>query len=355
MNAFGHPDFAGHEKVHFIHEPRSGLRAILAIHSTALGPALGGCRVMAYADSGAALSDVLRLSRDMTRKTAIAGLPLGGGRGVIMADSLNDLDERAIACLAASLNELGGRYVAAEDVGMDLKGLSRLAQHSAYVTGAPGAHGHAGGDLSPYTVISLFHCIRQASAQHLQRDNLAGLRVAIQGLGRVGWRLAEMLHEAGAELLVADLDQDKVEAAVSRFQAQAVAPNDILHARVDVLAPCALGGIIHQENVSRLRCQVIAGGANNQLESANIGYAVNARGILFIPDYVANAGGVIRAGLDYLGGHSDADILQRSAAMADTLDEILSESRRTGSPPFRIAEQMAYRRVQAAMNATQTD
>lgn len=346
MNSFSHPDFQGHEKVEFIHHAASGLRAIIAIHSRQRGPALGGCRVREYSDSNAALTDVLRLSRDMSRKTAMADLPLGGGRAVVLAEHADALSEQAWEILAQALNDLQGQYVAAEDVGMDLNGLRKLAERTPFVTGAPDAHGHRGGDLSPWTVKSLVACMQQASKDVLGKDSLAGLRVAIQGLGRVGSKLAAELAGHDVELLIADIKPDTAKTVAEATGATIVRPNDILATPADIFAPCALGGVISNETVPRLRCKLIVGGANNQIADTNAGYALHTRQIIQVPDYIANAGGVIRAGLDYLGKHSDEQIGEKCTSMATTLHEVISESQRLGIPPFRIAEDICYRRLQ---------
>lgn len=295
MTVFSHPEFDGHERVVFVHDAESGLEAIIAVHDTTLGPALGGCRLWRYPSEAEALTDVLRLSRGMTYKSALAGLPLGGGKSVILADgrALRREPKRAEALFRAfgrAVEQLGGLYTAAEDVGTSVADLELVGQETAHVAGV--AAGQAG-DPSPYTAYGVFRGLQAAVEYRLGRKDLKGLRVAVQGLGHVGAGLCEHLAEAGARLIVADLDAERVRQVAERHGAERERPETILAANCDVVAPCALGAVLNDETIAALKASVVAGAANNQLAEPRHGELLRRKGVLYAPDYLVNAGGII--------------------------------------------------------------
>jgi leucine dehydrogenase len=347
MNVFSSPDFDAHEEVAFFDHKSSGLKAIIAIHSTALGPACGGTRMHAYADYDAALTDVLRLSKGMSYKSAIADLPLGGGKAVIIGDPARDKTESRFLAYADAINTLGGRYVTAMDVGITPPDMPIIARRTKHIAGYD-QPGKSGGDSGPLTALGVFVGLKAAVRHRLGVDTTKGLTVAIQGLGKVGMSLAQRLAEEGAKLLVADVSSDRSRVAADRFGATVVSPVDIVTAACDVLSPCALGAILTDATVPRLQARVIAGGANNQLERAEHGTQLRDREILYAPDYVINGGGIIRvAGQIY--GWSDAEIEQRVLAIADTLALIFRRSDAELAPTSLIADRMADERIARGM------
>jgi leucine dehydrogenase len=335
--------FDAHESVTFFNDAASGLRAIVAIHSTALGPAMGGCRAWTYADSQAALTDALRLSRGMSFKNAIAGLPLGGGKAVILRRPGEAVTDAQFEAFGDVVQRLGGRYVTAEDVGVSVANMASVARRTSYVSGLPPIHDsrNAGGDPSPHTARGTFLGIRAAVRARLGRSGLAGVTVAVQGLGHVGRHLCEYLHRAGAELVVADLDPASVEHVCAQWRATAVHVDDILFQNVDVVAPCALGAVLDEASIGRLEANVVAGAANNQLRSDADGQRLFDAGVLYAPDYVINAGGIIACGLDYLGGNTAGAIAARVANIETTLEHLFETSRATRRPPHVLADAMA--------------
>ncbi len=346
MSVFSHPAFDAHEGVHFVHDAASGLKAIIAVHSTALGPAAGGCRMWNYASDEAALHDVLRLSRGMSYKNAMADLPLGGGKAVILGDSAADKSPALFHAFGEAINGLGGRYVTAEDVGISVDDMSLVAQRTRHVSGLPQAGGGAaGGDPSPKTARGVYHGIQAAVRARLDREDLAGLKVAVQGLGSVGYHLCRNLHAAGASLIVADIRAEAAERARSEFGAEVVDVDRILRVEADVLAPCALGGILNADSIARLKVAVVAGGANNQLLRDADGAALSERGILYAPDYVINAGGIINVAAEYLNSMSDAQVDEKVAAIGPRLAEIFDIAQREGQPTNVVADAMARERI----------
>ncbi len=346
MSVFSHPAFDAHEAVHYVHDAPSGLKAIIAVHSTALGPAAGGCRMWNYASDEAALHDVLRLSRGMSYKNAMADLPLGGGKAVILGDSANDKTPALFHAFGRAVDSLSGQYVTAEDVGISVNDMSLVAQQTRHVSGLPHAGGGAaGGDPSPKTARGVFHGIRAAVGARLERDDLSGLSVAVQGLGSVGYHLCRNLHEAGARLVVADIRPEVVERARQEFGAEVVDVDRILGVEADVLAPCALGGILNADSIARLKVAVVAGGANNQLLRDADGEALRERGILYAPDYVINAGGIINVAAEYLKSMSDAEVDEKVAAIGPRLAEIFEIAQREGRATNVVADEMARARI----------
>lgn len=341
MSLFSHSAYDEHEIVHFVRDVESGLRAIIAVHSSALGPGAGGCRMWNYASEDAALQDVLRLSRGMSYKNAMADLPLGGGKAVILGDARQDKSEALFAAFGRAVDGLAGQYVTAEDVGICEADMQVVARHTRFVSGLPQSGDSAGGDPSPKTARGVYYGIQAAVKAALRRDDLQGLRVAVQGLGNVGRHLCANLHDAGAELIVADINDEAVEQVCERYAATPVAVDEILYQDVDVVAPCALGGVLHSDSIPHLQAKIVAGAANNQLLRDADGQRLFERGIVYAPDYVINAGGIISCSAEYIGGMSEADVDARVCDIGERLSEIFAIAQREKRPPNEIADALA--------------
>ncbi len=346
MNVFDCPDFDHHETVAFFDHKASGLKAIIALHSTALGPACGGTRVYPYASADHALVDVLRLSRGMSYKNAMADLPLGGGKAVIIADPASGKTEARLLAYADAVNTLGGRYITAMDVGISQRDMPIIARGTKFVAGFD-QPGKTGGDSGPLTALGVFAGLKAAVKHRLGVDTAKGLTVAIQGLGKVGMDLAKRLAAEGAKLVVADVNEEAVKTAVSAFGARAVSVDDVITAECDVLSPNALGAVLNARTIPALHARVIAGAANNQLARAEDGIALDARGILYAPDYVINAGGVIRVA-GQIFDWSDAEIERRVLAIADVLLQVFRRAELERSPTSVIADRIAEERIAKA-------
>ena len=319
MTVFEHPDFDEHEQICFLSDTASGLRAIVAIHSTSrLGIAGGGCRMWPYPSDDAALRDVLRLSKAMTYKLALADIPSGGAKSVVIADPKTDKSEALLRALGRAVHSLGGRYVIAEDVGTTPADMEIIAKETPYCAGRSGGSG----DTTPPTAYGTFLALECAVKRRLQRDDLAGVRVAIQGMGGVGFRLGELLVERGAKLWVHDVRSEAVERAVTQLGAQAVDGEAIYDADVDVFAPCALGDVLDEGHIARLKCSVVAGAANNQLPTDAQADSLAARNILYAPDFVVNMGGVL--GAAKLGTATDEKMRSSLQRIVDTLDAVFT-------------------------------
>ncbi|HET7756765.1 MAG TPA: Glu/Leu/Phe/Val dehydrogenase dimerization domain-containing protein [Steroidobacteraceae bacterium] len=344
MEVFAQPEFDGHELVLFGHDEPTGLRAIIAIHSTTLGPAAGGCRLWPYATTSAALADVLRLSRGMSYKNALAGLPFGGGKAVIIADPRRGKTPELLAAFGRLVDSLRGRYVTAEDVGTTPADMAHVARATRYVAGLGCSTGVAGGDPAPKTALGVFLGIQAAVKFRLGRSDLEGLTVAVQGAGGVGYHLCGLLAEAGARPRVADVRAEAVERVCGEFGATPVAPDEVLTAAVDVLAPCALGSVLDEASIARLRAPVVAGAANNQLAQGEHGEALRAAGILYAPDYVINAGGIISVAREYYGG-TEAQVLEDIRGIPQRLTEIFERSGREQRTTNEVADQLARERL----------
>ena len=343
MALFAHPEFDAHEAVSFCHDAASGLRAIIAVHNTRLGRGLGGCRMWPYAGEDAALTDVLRLSRGMTYKAALAGLPQGGGKSVIIGDPRRDKTPELMRAMGRAIHRLNGAYIVAEDSGTSVADMRLIAEVTPHVGGLADARAQAAGrsgDPSPATARGVYIGIQAAVRHGLQREDLRGLRVAVQGVGNVGYRLCRHLHEAGARLWVTDLHAPAVERCVAEFGATPVAM-DAIHAQdVDVFAPCALGAVLDARTIPQLRARIVAGAANNQLAQAEHDMALMARGVLYAPDYCINAGGIID--IHYEGPAYDAVVVEAHLQrIGRTLTEIFERSQREQRPTGAIANQMA--------------
>lgn len=346
--SFSARDFDDHEQVAFFSDSTAGLKAIIAVHNTNRGPSLGGCRMWPYPSDEEALRDVLRLSRGMTYKCAVSNLPLGGGKSVIIGNPRADKTDALLRAMGRAVHRMGGRYIAAEDSGTSVADMMVMREETPHVSGIlekqTGEGGKRSGDPSPATAHGTFVGIRAAAKCGLDRDDLSGLRVAIQGVGSVGYRLARMLHEAGAQLWVTDIYEDQVKRAVDEFGATAVAADDIYGLDVDVFAPCALGAIINDATLPQIRARIVAGASNNQLSENRHGAELMERGILYAPDYVINAGGIIDVSYEY-GGHFDRDAMVKHVeGIYDTLMEIFQRARDDGLPTNMVADQVAEER-----------
>ncbi len=338
---FGLPGQPPHERVLLAADEQTGLRAILAVHSTARGPAFGGCRFWRYDSEAAALTDALRLSQGMSLKNALADLPFGGGKAVILKPAAAFDRAALFAAFGRAVQSLGGAYITAEDVGTTTADMLGMQAQTTFVSGIPRADGVFGGDPSPKTAWGVFVSIQTGVRLHLQRQSLDGVRVALQGLGAVGWHLAGFLHQAGAKLVVADFDAAKVARAADLYGAQAVAVDQILSADVDVLAPCAMGGILNAGSVPQLRARLIAGAANNQLATAADGDALHARGILYLPDYLVNAGGIVSVAREYRNEGDEQAVMVEVGQIAARVEELLERVKSSGQTPAREADDWA--------------
>jgi len=345
MEIFDMREFDGHELVVFGNDARTGLRAIIAIHSTTLGPAAGGCRMRPYATTAEAVADVLRLSRGMSYKNAMAGLALGGGKAVIMGDSRKAKTAELFEAFGRLVDSLGGRYVTAEDVGTTITDMANVARATRYVAGLGAAPGRAGGDPGPKTALGVHLGIKAAVKFRLGRSDLKGVKVAIQGLGGVGQHLCGLLAAEGAELFVADVQAAAVQRAQEQFKAHPVAVEEVLALDVDVLSPCALGAVLNSKSIPKLRARIVAGAANNQLAQDGDGAALQAASILYAPDYVINAGGIISVSREYQGGASEAQVIADIQAIPARLTEIFERARRENRPTNQVADHMARERL----------
>ena len=351
MSVFENSAFDAHERVQFCHDPASGLHAIIAIHSTALGPAAGGARMWTYATEAEAVTDVLRLSQGMSYKNAMAGLKLGGGKAVIIKSPDFVESDALFEAFGGFVERMDGAYVTAEDVGMRVDIMEVISRRTRYVTGLPKKDGLAGGDPSPKTSWGIFKGIEAAVQFRLGRDDMRGLRVAVQGVGNVGYHLCRYLHEAGASLVVADIDEQRVARVVAEFGAEAGSLDDILFADVDVVAPCALGAILTEDSIPQLKAGIVAGGANNQLATPEDGQRLFDAGVLYAPDYVINAGGIINVASEYYGDADDDEVLRRVSAIGPRLTTIFKEADASDHPTNVVADEQARRIIAAAPGA----
>ncbi|SFR61313.1 leucine dehydrogenase [Marinobacter daqiaonensis] len=352
MSVFTHAEFDNHQHLSFHCDPETGLRAIIAIHNTSRGPALGGCRMFPYGSDDEALTDVLRLSRGMTYKSALANLDLGGGKSVIIGDPRKHKTEALLESMGRFLESLGGLYIAAEDSGTSVPDLKVMGRHTANVAGVsprPGFDGRpSSGDPSPATAYGTFVGIQSAVKHKLGRtdpNDLEGLTVAVQGIGNVGYRLARHLRDAGAKLSVFDIHRENMNRAVDELGATPVGAEEVLFLPVDVLAPCAMGAVLNDESIPRLQASVVAGAANNQLYRTSHDHSLWQRGILYAPDFVINAGGIIDIYYERVGGEPDV-VRQHVENIGETLDEIFTRSARDGRPTGQIANQLAEERFE---------
>jgi leucine dehydrogenase len=337
---FDHPDFDDHEQVAFVRDADAGLRAIIALHSTALGPAFGGCRMWPYATEAAALTDALRLARGMTYKAAICDLPYGGGKSVIIGDPQRDKTPVLLQAMGCAVENLRGRYVVADDIGTTLDDLAIMRS----VTSHTAAATPAARQPVAVTAFGVFVAIRAAVRHLLGEERLAGLRVAIQGLGNVGRPLAGYLRGAGAELILTDLDPVRSARAASELAAHAVDPDAIYDQPVDLFAPCALGAVLNDRTIPRLVARIVCGGANNQLAEPRHARELAGRGVLYVPDYLANAGGVIDFHQERIDD-SRAAVLAAVGRIEGITADVLEAARASGRTPQEIADERVRRRL----------
>jgi leucine dehydrogenase len=340
-----YPDFDDHEGVHLFRDAPSGLTAIIAIHSTHLGPAAGGVRFWRYADREDAITDALRLSRGMSFKNAMAGLPMGGGKGVILADPSRHKTPAMLEAFGRAIESLGGCYVTAEDVGMSDADMVMIGKATRHVSGLPVSEGRAGGDPGPSTAQGVFLGVKAAIRRALGKDSAKGVEVAIQGVGSVGGGLARLLAAEGAKLTLADMDRNRAELLAGELGARTVAASEILAIPADVVSPCALGAILDERSIAALQTPIVAGGANNQLAKPDDGDRLHARGILYAPDYVINAGGIINVGVEYLGIGDRAEVQSRITQIPGRLEQVWDESVATGDAAATVADRIARRLI----------
>lgn len=341
MTVFDHREFDNHEQVVFCRDAGAGLSAVIAVHSTALGPACGGCRMYPYRTTDDALNDALRLSRAMSYKNAMAGLPLGGGKAVVIGDPKVDKRPELLRAFARHVQMLGGRYRTAEDVGISLADVRIMGEVCTYTFGFSA-------DPGPYTARGVYEGMRAAVHFKLGRGSMAGLKVAVQGIGSVGRHLCELLFAAGADLYVADVRPEAVAYAVEHFDATPVEPALIHTLEVDVFAPCAMGGVINDETLRDLKALVVAGAANNQLAEPRHGKMLRDLGILYAPDYVVNAGGMLSASRDILHEFTEEQLLARIGEIYFTTQEIFDLARAEKLPTHEVADHIARQRIAAA-------
>ena len=337
MNAMTEMSNYRHEKVLFVNNEKAGLKAIIAVHNTNLGPAIGGCRLFPYASYDDALFDVLRLSRGMSHKNAVAGLPHGGGKGVIIADP-SQKTEAMFEAFGEAVNNLGGDYITAEDVNTTCDDALVMLRKTNHICGLP----MNSGDPSPFTARGVWQGIKATAKVALGRDDLEGLTIAVQGLGKVGYDLCRHLHESGAKLIIANRsNQAMAQKAVEEFGAKIVATEEIYAQECDIFSPNAMGAILNPTTIPQLQCKAVAGGANNQILDDASGIALKERGIFYAPDFVINGGGVINAAAEVDGPYDEKAVLAKVDNIYNSIEHILSESKKTGEPEGVIATRYA--------------
>ncbi len=352
-------DYDSHECIRKFEDPQTGLKAFIAVHNTNLGPALGGCRMYPYADEADAIRDVLRLSKGMTYKNALAGLPLGGGKSVIIGNPQDMKTASLIAAMGKAVHTLEGRYITAEDSGTNVADMEVMAAHTPYVMGRQDPDSALGGDPSPKTAYGVFCGMRAAVRHRYQRDDMRGMTVAVQGLGAVGFDLCRRLHEQGASLIVTDIQSKSLDRARDAFgdHVRIVSPDDIFGVEADIFAPCAMGAQINQDTIARLKVGVIAGAANNQLATPQDAARLEEKHILYAPDYAINAGGVIAVAYEYLertGKNTFAhdlsydNMVKHVEQIEKTLDRIFNIADARGVTPDRAADELAEMRFMKA-------
>lgn len=337
---FSHPEFDGHERVVYLNDAASGLRAIVAIHSTALGPAFGGCRMWPYRSDAEALTDALRLSKGMTYKAAICDLPYGGGKSVIIGDPKRDKTPELLRAMGRAVESMGGRYIVADDVGTTLDDLAVMRAETRHTAAAtPSAK-----QPLPVTAWGVFNALGAGARHVFGRGDVEGLTVAVQGLGHVGYPLCRFLHERGARLVVSDLDPRRVKQAQAEFAAAPAEPEAIYAATADIFSPCALGGVLNDATIPRLTAKLVCGGANNQLAEGRHGPALARRGVCYLPDYLANAGGAIDFHQESVDDSPGA-VMRAVERIGGIAAEVLAEAKRAGRTPLDAADAIVRRRL----------
>ncbi len=332
-----------HEQVVYCHNKDVGLKAIIAIHNTALGPALGGTRMWNYKNEEEALIDVLRLSKGMSYKASCAGLNLGGGKAVIIGDPKTQKTEGLFRAFGRFVNSLNGRYITAEDVGTTVREMEFIFMETAWVTGIPKAYGGSG-DPSPYTAHGVLMAIKASAKEKLGADSLKGVRIAVQGLGNVGSHLVDYLVKEQAVLTITDIDSDRLKKIASKVGAMAVSPDEIISTEADIFAPCALGAVINDQSIHKLKSKIVCGGANNQLAEARHGDMLREMDILYAPDYVANAGGLMNVFVE-LEGYSPERALDKTVQVYDNLMQVFAIAKRDGISTHVAADRLAEERI----------
>ncbi len=346
---FTQMEYEGASDLHLYHDAATGLQAIIAIHSTALGPAIGGCRFIEYTTHDDAIQDALRLAKGMSFKAALAGLPHGGGKSVIIKPH-RSFDRRALMlAFGECVEQLQGRYLTAMDSGTLTTDMDAIAERTRWVSCTSSA-----GDPSPYTSLGVIQGIKSAAKHLFEKDNLEGIRIAIQGLGHVGMAVASHLSMEGAHLTVTDINTSLIKTAVEEYNATAVAPEDIYATDVDIFCPCGLGGILNKETIPQIKAQIVAGSANNQLLTPEDGYALDRRQILYVPDYVLNSGGIIFVALTH-ANEDPQTIHHKVATIGQTLTQLFSASKTSAIPPFALANQQAESIISAAASHSCSD
>lgn len=343
MEIFKRMEEHDYEQLVFCQDKTSGLKAIICIHDTTLGPALGGTRMWNYATEEEAIEDAIRLGRGMTYKNAAAGLNLGGGKTVIIGDPLKDKNEEMFRAFGRFIQGLNGRYITAEDVGTTVADMDLIHEETDFVTGISPAFGSSG-NPSPVTAYGCYIGMKAAALEAWGDDSLEGKTVSVQGVGNVAYTLCAHLHQEGAKLIVTDINQEAVARAVRDFGAIAVAPNDIYSQQADIFAPCAMGAIINDDTIPQLRVKVVAGSANNQLKEERHGDELEALGIVYAPDFVINSGGVINVA-DELYGYNNERAMKRVETIYDSITRIFAISKRDGIPSYQAADRMAEERI----------
>jgi leucine dehydrogenase len=349
MEIFKYLEKYDYEQLVFCQDKQSGLKAIIAIHDTTLGPALGGTRMWTYASEEAAIEDALRLARGMTYKNAAAGLNLGGGKTVIIGDPRKDKSEALFRAFGRYVQGLNGRYITAEDVGTTVADMDLIHEETDFVTGISPAFGSSG-NPSPVTAYGVYRGMKAAAKEAFGTDSLEGRVVAVQGVGNVAYTLCEYLHKEGAQLIVTDINKEAVNRAVEAFGARAVDPDDIYGVECDIYAPCALGATINDETIPQLKAKVIAGSANNQLKDTRHGDTIHELGIVYAPDYVINAGGVINVA-DELYGYNQERAMKKVEQLYTTIEKVIEISKRDGIPTYVAADRMAEERIERIRNS----
>lgn len=341
---FEHPEYHAHEQIVFCHDRATGLKAIIGIHDTTLGPALGGTRMWNYASDAEALRDVLRLSRGMTYKAAISGLGLGGGKAVIIGDSRKEKSPEMMEAFGRYVDGLSGRYITAEDVGIDPQDMIAVGRQTRHVTGIPEEMGGSG-DPSPVTAYGVYQGIQAAAAFHWGNASLKDKRILVQGVGHVGETLVRYLTEADAEVLVSDIHADRLELMKDTYGARIVEVDRVYETPMDIYAPCALGATLNDASIFSLSCSVIAGAANNQLaEEEKHGHMLMKKGITYAPDFLVNAGGLINV-YSEIASYDRKEIMSRTEEIRRTTYEVLERSAREGVPAQNIAKKIAEERI----------
>ncbi len=344
---FDHPSFDDHEGVHAFYDAESGLRCVIALHSTARGPAAGGCRLWNYPDANAVMTDALRLSQGMSFKNAMADIPLGGGKAVIWADPKAGKPAGLMRAFGRAVHSLAGAYITAEDVGIDVADMRVVREVTPYVAGLDEGAA-ASGDPSPVTAMGVYLGIREVARRLFGTDDLTGRTISVQGVGSVGGYVCDHLAKAGAHLIITDIDAVALADVAARTGARTVSPDSIYDVEADIFTPNALGAIINENTIERLKVRGVAGGANNQLVIPDMGELLRRKKILYAPDYVINGGGIINVAAEISGTYSRDWVEAKLARLVVTLGEVLDEALRTDKPANVVADRIARQRIAEA-------